>query len=192
MIITGTGRSGTKYIHSVLTSLGLDMGIHEKSPGKHGGVGGYRVLTNIWTGLNGPIFTQIRHPLDTVRSSLGSTNLIDYPELNLYRKNHSEVGYLIRAWLFMNKKLAGMSDLVYTLDDLNDGLVSKEFKKHLGYNYSIADINLALERNRTSEKMNIRPKKEIPNSLEFKESEAYRIAVEFYEKHTVKFKEYHR
>jgi len=39
-IISGTGRSGTTLIHSILKELGVNIGQHEISLGTQGGVGG--------------------------------------------------------------------------------------------------------------------------------------------------------
>ena len=46
-IISGTGRSGTTLIHSVLKKLEVGIGQHEISLGSQGGVGGYRVIPSM-------------------------------------------------------------------------------------------------------------------------------------------------
>ena len=63
-LITGCGRSGTKYIVEVLAAVGIEAG-HEK-PGKHGIVDWHLVLAK-------PeeydfILHQVRHPLRTIES----------------------------------------------------------------------------------------------------------------------------
>lgn len=162
MVISGTGRSGTKYIHSVLTSLGLDMGIHEKSRGKDGFVGGYRVLSNSGSIRPNKLILQIRNPIKTIASSLGSKNLIDYPEFGLTRRSNDELTYIIKCYYHMNLWIHKKSVFSYTLEDLNELRVTDKLIRLFNLECSEKEFNRALKDNLTGEKMNVRTKRSLP------------------------------
>ncbi len=137
-LITGTGRSGTTLIHSVLTDLGLDMGKHEKCMGKHGGVGGYRVIPDlVRNNSNYEIVIQAREPLETVTSILKSSPS-DFPDLNLYKKDYKNIElYTLKAWYEIHNILYKKSIFTYTLQDLNEGKASSSL-------ISLFNLNVAL------------------------------------------------
>lgn len=128
VIISGTGRSGTKMIHALLKELGVSIGEHEQSPGIDGGVGGYRVIKKLTPvgNLNWKVFNQMRHPLEVIKSSYTSNNLMDYPELDLYRNKISKEYYLMKLWFKINSYLCEISEFSYTLEQLNSGTASKK------------------------------------------------------------------
>jgi hypothetical protein len=142
-IISGTGRSGTKLIHAVLSQLGASVGFHEIETGKDGGVGGYRVLNRlIPDSIDYKIFNQVRHPLEVVRSSFSSKNMIDYPELNaIYKEYSCNEEYLMNLWLKINSNLCSRSHLSYTLEQLNNGAVTSKLIEAFNLNCSEADFN---------------------------------------------------
>lgn len=125
-LISGTGRSGTTLIHSVLESLGVDIGRHEISMGNAGGVGGYRVIPNMTCGEEYGMIVQIRDPIETINSVLKSSPS-DFPELGLYKKDYADLEvYVLNAWYKIHTKLIEKSVLVYTLENLNNGDVTEQ------------------------------------------------------------------
>lgn len=147
IIISGTGRSGTKLIHTLLTELGASLGTHEIDCGRDGGVGGYRVLKNMIKGIDYTIFNQVRHPLDVVKSSYSSKNIKDYPELNIiYSKYSSKEEYLMNSWLHMNLHLYEISTFSYTLEQLNNGLCTDRLIQSFNLRCSNEEFNSTLSK----------------------------------------------
>ena len=124
-IISGTGRSGTTLIHSVLKKLEVGIGQHERSLGSQGGVGGYRVMSRmIGNSKDVNIITQIREPLQTINSILKSSPS-DFPDLGLYKRDFSNIHlYTLNVWYEIHLKLMENSILNYTLNNLNNGEVT--------------------------------------------------------------------
>lgn len=124
-IISGTGRSGTTLIHSVLKELGVSIGQHEISLGEQGGVGGYRVIPNMTKkNDNYKIIMQVRDPVETINSILKSSPS-DFPNLGLYKKDYEDITlYTLNVWYKIHIKLMETSILNYTLNNLNKGEVT--------------------------------------------------------------------
>tara|TARA_B100001094_G_C18196268_1_gene811354 strand:+ start:17809 stop:18387 length:579 start_codon:yes stop_codon:yes gene_type:complete len=141
-IISGTGRSGTKLIHSVLRDLGVSIGRHEISLGDKGGVGGYRVIPKMSKNKNDyKIIVQMREPLLTVNSILKSTPS-DFFDLGLIKKDFNDITkYTLHVWFKIYSTLLNDCVLSYTLDHLNDGKVSKELIKLFNINCSKEDFD---------------------------------------------------
>lgn len=161
IIISGTGRSGTKLIHTVLSELGVDVGKHEISLGNDGGVGGYRVLNKmIHNTDNIKIFNQLRNPVDVIKSSILSKNLIDYPELDIYRNKYPSVElYLMNLWLNINTYLCDISEFNYTLEQLNDGKVTNKLIESLNikcdsFEFNNKLVNTKLDSNKNNTRVN--------------------------------------
>lgn len=123
-VVTGTGRSGTTLIHRVLTLAGADVGVHELYCGRDGAVGGFRVLANFKKPYQ--LITQVRDPIGTINSVLATTPS-DFPVLGLYKENFDTLElYTLTVWNRMHKYLIENSVMVYTLENLNKGEVTKE------------------------------------------------------------------
>ncbi len=129
-IISGTGRSGTTLIHSILKELGVNIGQHEISLGTQGGVGGYRVISTMAQPTDTyKIIMQIREPTETVNSILKSSPS-DFPQLGLYKNDYNDISlYTLNVWYTIHMKLMESSILNYTLNNLNNGEVTKKLIK---------------------------------------------------------------
>lgn len=141
-IISGTGRSGTKLIHSALRDLGVSIGQHEISLGDKGGVGGYRVISKMSKNENDyKIIVQMREPLSTVNSILKSTPS-DFFDLGLIKKDFNDIAkYTLHVWFKIYSTLLNNCVLSYTLDHLNNGKVSEELIELFNINCSKEDFD---------------------------------------------------
>lgn len=130
IMITGTGRCGTRLLYDTLRGLGLDLGLHERSIGKHGGglnFGWNRFVTSTRFAPEG--YTQIcvvRDPLNCIASLTTAANgKGPYNKANEFFKVELQSGKsaLHRAMIFyyyVNKYLYNInSDMLFRIEDLN-------------------------------------------------------------------------
>lgn len=143
LLITGCGRSGTKYTALLLKELGLD--VPHECMGRDGAVGWmyvaaeqYGVGTDVDHGSRegivfGQIFHQVRHPLDTIASlQTHGEDLWDFcgRHVPLMKKNPER---LMAYWLDWNARAAAMADWTYRVEELRPGTaVAREFLDRIG------------------------------------------------------------
>ena len=184
-IISGTGRSGTTLIHSVLKELGISIGQHEISLGEQGGVGGYRVIPNMTKNDdNYKIIMQVRDPVDTINSILKSSPS-DFPNLGLYKKDYEDISlYTLNVWYKIHIKLMESSILNYTLNNLNNGEVTEKLINIFNINYSEQEFNTQIKESFKSKSRNSRRggKNLLPNDLEKKDPNLFNKAYKLYNK----------
>lgn len=122
-LITGCGRSGTKYTAAVLQSLGIDVG-HEQ-PGKDGEVGWkglYRLLSGQPHSYR-KIIHQVRHPLDTISSLRTHTNyLLDsvaqfFPTRSVVTTTDGKLHRCMEYWYQWNKLAEHQASWTYRIED---------------------------------------------------------------------------
>lgn len=184
-IISGTGRSGTTLIHSVLQRLGVSIGQHEISLGEQGGVGGYRVIPNMTKkNDNYRIIMQVRDPVETVNSILKSSPS-DFPDLGLYKKDYGDISlYTLNVWYRVHIKLMENSVLNYTLNNLNNGEVTEKLINLFNINHSEMEFNNQIKESFKGKNRNYR--KGGPNlslkDLEKKDSNLLNKVYEIYNK----------
>lgn len=147
-VVTGTGRSGTGFMAAVLKSAGVDAG-HEAYWHAHGGrhasdldvdcswlalpaieFGTYGSSTEPWTGRTLHV---VRHPVDTVRSILGTGLFADDMAANPYSLHarmhspragmlagHNPLHAAAEFWCDWNARCAAVADATVRLEDAGD------------------------------------------------------------------------
>jgi hypothetical protein len=133
--VIGTGRSGTGYMAAVLKAAGLDAG-HELYWHAHRGVRHSELDVDVsWLALPdiesgrwaGPVLHVVRHPVDTVRSLLG-TRLFAESEMDnpysSYARVHArtvadrfDLAAAVEFWCEWNARCAAVADATIRLED---------------------------------------------------------------------------
>ncbi len=120
VLITGCGRSGTRYAKDVFKVLGLDLG-HEKA-GRDGTVDWHLAGTKEGYDV---IFHQVRHPLDVVRSchTISETSWTFIKKKDkLIKEYHPIVVRCMNYWLRWNILAESTAVLTYRVEDVVDYL----------------------------------------------------------------------
>lgn len=128
-LITGCGRSGTKYMATVLRSVGLDVG-HEQM-GRDGAVSGiWAVDSDSYPKFHqqGPrphfdlILHQVRHPLHTIGSvTTGSQAAWEFN--SRFVPINLEESVLIRSakyWFYWNRMVEAQAVFTYRIENLRE------------------------------------------------------------------------
>lgn len=138
ILITGCGRSGTRYVSYLLDLLGLDVG-HEKM-GRDGTASWYMVVPSHSPPF-GPASTeymfrtvlhQVRHPLAVIPSTLSfKERSWDYICENLGLDRHQEPLRLgLSYWYHWNLKAGRLAGWRYKVEDMAE--IFPEFCSHVG------------------------------------------------------------
>jgi len=133
--VIGTGRSGTGYMAAVLKAAGLDAG-HESYWHAHRGPRGSELDIDVsWLALpdieagrwSGPVLHVVRHPVDTVRSFLGTRFFAESEMDNAYSafaRVHArtvagvfDMAAAVEFWCEWNARCAAVADATIRLED---------------------------------------------------------------------------
>lgn len=149
IIITGCGRSGTKFIAKLLQKLGKNVA-HE-GIGNAGIVSTYVLPKDVTVSSPyGPNFAQlpynsytilhqIRNPLDTI-SSLQTTSDDSWNFFKNYIDINSDDSIILKGmkyWYYWNKKAESVSEWSYRIENLKN-----VFQKFCNYCNTIADYDI--------------------------------------------------
>lgn len=142
LLITGCGRSGTRYISTLLNNLGLDIP-HEVKMGKHGISSWLMAVPNPsypW----GPQFErsnfthivhQVREPLKTI-TSLSTFSPISWEYISKYIRIRPKDSILLKSmkyWYRWNKIAEKNSIFTYRVENLEN--IFPKFCIKIGYPY---------------------------------------------------------
>ena len=140
-LITGSGRSGTKYISQVLQRCGLDVG-HEKM-GADGIVSGFYCFeADSYPGHNHPaprpdfdlILHQVRHPLKTIASIQTGHSSEWASQFILAEQDALPLRWACSYWLAYNESAERQAEFTYRIEDLEEAW--PEIQQLLGFEYS--------------------------------------------------------
>lgn len=149
--VIGTGRSGTGYMAAVLKGAGLDAG-HEAYWHAHGGPRASQLdvdcswlaLPDIESGAwTGRVLHVVRHPVDTVRSLLGTRlfarESLGNPYALMARMNTRSVDThlfdldaAVAFWCEWNARCYAVADATLRLEDFNDDRWAKAVANTIG------------------------------------------------------------
>lgn len=153
LLITGCGRSGTKYISALLNNMGLDVP-HEVKMGKHG-ISSWLMAAPNRSYPWGPqcdinsfthILHQVREPLKTI-TSLSTFSPISWKYISKYIKIKPNDSILIKSmkyWCRWNRMASKLSQYTYKVEDIAD--IFPKFCQEIGYkslqnkNYIISNV----------------------------------------------------
>lgn len=130
ILITGCGRSGTKFTSHLIKNLGLNVK-HEK-PGKNGTIDWHLapILKNIHSDFN-VILHQVRHPIKVI-SSMQNTNSWKYIEKFLPQtKNKDIIHRSMIYWFKWNQMVEPYAHFRYQLEEIEEEIVFNEICKLL-------------------------------------------------------------
>jgi hypothetical protein len=147
-VVIGSGRSGTGFMAAVLTAAGLDAG-HEAFWHAHGGLHASQLDVDCsWLALpaiefgnhpepwTGRTLHVVRHPVDTVRSLLGTALFDPAMTGNTYAAHawmhspragvlvgHNALHAAVEFWCDWNARCAAVADATVRLEDATDDTV---------------------------------------------------------------------
>lgn len=140
MLITGCGRSGTRYISTLLKNMGIDVP-HEVKMGKHGISSWLMAVPNVsypWgPQCNKKAFThivhQVRDPLKTI-TSLSTFSPISWEYISRYIRIRPKDSVLLKSmkyWFRWNRMANKISGYSYRIEDIEN--VFPEFCEKIGH-----------------------------------------------------------